>query len=273
MRAGAPAITGSGYEPMMILRCATMMLLVFGWGLGATATEPPPLLDVADRELMITSKEGVEVKALLSTIDERTDRPLVVLLHAMGRDRDGLAPLAMRLAAEGFPALAVDMRGHGSSRHAGPMKLYSFKVVPPTDLHYVVDDLKLLIAEVESQGLARTDRLVLAGVGQGALVAAEAASRDPAVGALVIIDPPHDYAGFELSRDLSYLGERPALMICSAMPSSEERALLLSEYGHGERSIHRLETYDTHDRLLAPETGAVEEITRWLSQNFPSSAR
>src|SRR4051812_14139210 len=49
--------------------------------------------------------------------------PELLLLHAGGEDRTVWAPVARRLAAQGFRSVAYDLRGHGESSAAGANRL------------------------------------------------------------------------------------------------------------------------------------------------------
>ncbi len=250
---------------------AALLLAIF---LPATAVadEGEVLSSTSEQDISVQAKDGVILNALLVRGKETT-RPLVVLLHALGRDRDGLLPLADGLASAGFSALAVDLRGHGSSALTTDQMIFSFKTVKPSKLHLAVSDLELMLAQLARESGVDTSQVILAGVGQGALVAAEFAARKPSVKALVVIDPPQDYAGFRIERDLGYLGARPACFVCSAMESSRERALTLAAYGLGEREIYQMDRYDTHDRLLGHGSDAIGEIVTWLVSHFDQRTR
>ncbi len=236
--------------------------------LALRAQESGNAAQIREDEIIVDSAEGIHLHALLIRPTVATGKPTAVLLHALGRDRDALLPLADALVAAGYPALAIDLRGHGSSSRVGKFQRYSFKVAPPTDLHKAVDDLQRVINKAHEATRLDIAQLIIVGVGQGALVAAEASARKPAFKAMVIVDPPHNYAGFHLEQELGYFGGRPVLFICSAMASSYDRALVLRDFGYGEREIRRLESYDTQDHLLAAGTNGIEEITTWLEGHF-----
>ncbi|MGV9711538.1 alpha/beta fold hydrolase [Gordonia sp. NPDC003424] len=63
---------------------------------------------------MTTTVTRLHVVAHPSRREIRSDRP-VVLLHGIGGSAQSCAPLAERLAAQGFPAWSVDAPGYGQS--------------------------------------------------------------------------------------------------------------------------------------------------------------
>lgn len=75
----------------------------------AVAPVPPPAEPVRLR-----ARDGV---ALAGTYwpGRRPDAPAVLLLHGVGASRNQTAPMAEALAAQGYAALAIDLRGHGAS--------------------------------------------------------------------------------------------------------------------------------------------------------------
>lgn len=103
-----------------------------------------------------------------------SDELPVVLLHGLGEDAADWDGFAARLAERGRQAIAVDLRGHGTSSHPGE---YSFELM--------ADDVLAFLA---SLGLARID---LVGHSMGGMVAQLVAVRSPAlVRRLAIEDAP-----------------------------------------------------------------------------------
>jgi pimeloyl-ACP methyl ester carboxylesterase len=98
----------------------------------------------------------------------------VVLLHGLGEDAAGWDRFAAELADRGRQAIAVDLRGHGTSSHPGE---YSFELMAGD-----------VLAFLASLGLTRID---LVGHSMGGMVAQLVAVRSPdLVRRLVIEDAP-----------------------------------------------------------------------------------
>ena len=75
----------------------------------AVAPVPPPA-----RNVTLTARDGIVVAGTYWP-GRRRDAPAVLLLHGVGASRDQTAPMAKALVAQGYAALAIDLRGHGAS--------------------------------------------------------------------------------------------------------------------------------------------------------------
>jgi pimeloyl-ACP methyl ester carboxylesterase len=136
---------------------------------------------------------GADGGALVATLyaphaGEGEGRPPVLLLHGGGQTRHAFAGTARRLAAEGFPAAALDQRGHGDS--AWPEEgAYAFPDFG--------DDAAAVAREMEEEFGRRP---VVVGASLGGLAALLALHKDPAAfSGLVLVDvtPRMDPAGVD----------------------------------------------------------------------------
>ncbi len=121
--------------------------------------------------------------------------PPVLLLHGGGQTRHSWGGTAAALAADGWYALALDLRGHGESEWAKDGD-YSFDGFV-ADLHQVL------------AGLAGRPVLVGASLGGITSLLAEGESREPVAQALVLVDvvPSLDREG--VGRILAFMSDRP----------------------------------------------------------------
>ncbi len=117
--------------------------------------------------------------------------PTFVLMHGLASNARLWDGVAARLVERGFPALTVDLRGHGrSSKPDGPY-----------DVPTVADDIAALIAVM---GLTRP---VVAGQSWGGNVAIELGARHPAIArGIVCVDggwfePSRTFPSWEACRD------------------------------------------------------------------------
>lgn len=244
-------------------------------GLALWASAGPARAETPTREesISVESADHVRLEGVLLLPDpppaaERPPKgwPLAVLIHSVNRSRDSLLALADSLAAQGFACLRMDLRGHGTSvRYKGSSALYSFMVRPPKELRLAVDDQQLELDALRNRRDLDLDRVALVGVGQGALIAAEAAARTPSVRALVLVDTLRPTSGFEPDRDLGLFGSRPALIVASAYPQSRAIAEQLAGFGEGERRLLESDAFETVDRLLPEGAPALAEIGQWLA--------
>lgn len=99
---------------------ALLLVAVLGgsWSYGSMAAAghasrvdpaPPPAQPVR-----IAARDGVAIAGTYWP-GRRGDAPAVLLLHGVGASRNQTAPMAEALAAKGYAALAIDLRGHGAS--------------------------------------------------------------------------------------------------------------------------------------------------------------
>lgn len=242
------------------------------WAEQTTLPVPAPtstLPATVDEEVEVELKDGLIVHGLLVLpAEQKSALPVVLLLHALGKDRDGMVDLADALAGAGMAALAIDLRGHGASQMTSSMEVFSYAVARGAKLRQLVDDQRQVLAHLSGHPRLNLGRLGLVGIAEGGQVASALAGRLPEVKGLVIVDPVAPAPGFHPDRDLGSYGQRPALIICSAVPRSKVQADVLVNYGTGERQVFCTDTYESGDDLIMPPSPAVEEIAQWLADKL-----
>ena len=99
---------------------ATLLLVVLAgsWALASKiaaghASSVTPAAAPAE-PVRLTARDGIIIAGTYWP-GRRPDAPAVLLLHGVGASRDQTAPMAEALAAQGYAALAIDLRGHGES--------------------------------------------------------------------------------------------------------------------------------------------------------------
>ena len=117
----------------------------------------------------IVSQDGLALRCTT-----RGEGPGVVLLHAGGETRGVWRPVARRLSAGGYRAVAVDQRGHGETRGEVPdrLEIYAQDVralLRVLDTQVVVvgaslGGIALLLAMTDSQTASRVRAVVLVDV-------------------------------------------------------------------------------------------------------------
>lgn len=253
-----------------------LVLVLLAWVVAtsvARAADPADLIvppDVSESDFDFTTADGVQIKGVLvlprqpAAANERL--PVAILIHPLVLDRDSVRELADELARRGIGSVAFDLRGHGRSRMTTRNEIYSFPLVPTSDLRKAIDDLRLIIARLRITAGVDAARLSIVGCGEGALIASEVAARTPELVALALIDPSEPLAGFDAARDLTTLAGRPALLVCSGFPQSAERVRMLANFGRGERSVKCVETFAKSARLLTAGGPATLEVATWLGE-------
>lgn len=121
-------------------------------------------------------REGARIRAWV--LDPEVEpRGTVLVLHGIHDSKASQLPTARRLAAHGYRAVAVDMRGHGES--TGRFLTYGVEDS---------EDLSALVDRLEADGTL-AEPLGALGTSYGAATAIQLAGRDPRVRSVVAISP------------------------------------------------------------------------------------
>jgi non-heme chloroperoxidase len=120
------------------------------------------------------------------------DRPTVLLLHGGGQTRHSWAKTAERLAGAGWPAIALDLRGHGDSGWSDDYSLDAY-----------VSDILAIIDTLERPP-------VLVGASLGGMTALQLAGEHPGrVAAIVLVDVVVKTEPAGVKRILDFMGGSP----------------------------------------------------------------
>jgi alpha-beta hydrolase superfamily lysophospholipase len=164
------------------------------------ATAVPSL--AAGRPVTWTGPDGTALAGMLYEAGRQA--PGVVLVHMLGRSKDEWAGIASRLQEAGVTALAMDLRGHGSSSGSGatfaPMS----------------GDVRAAADWLAARGNVRQGAVAIVGASLGATLAALAAADAPSVRAVALISPSLDYRGLRLDASvMKKLGRRAVWLVAS----------------------------------------------------------
>lgn len=122
----------------------------------------------------------VDARAVLAQKEQslRARRPAVVLLHDHGRTRQQMLPLVEPLHQAGFVVLAISLRGRGGGDAAGTT--YGIREA---------NDVKAAVELLRRRPYIDGTKIALVGIGSGANAALIAANADPAIAAVVALNP------------------------------------------------------------------------------------
>ena len=173
--------------------------------------------------------------------------PGVLLIHGLSNSAWSWAPVARRLCAV-RRVVAMDLRGHGLSD-------------APTDGYDAASFAGDVLAVAEGSGLLATpaDRIVLAGHGFGAIVAAWAAVRigDRCAG-LVLVDGGWESleasSGMEVDEFLRGLDEPPEVMRSMAAFLADRAAFDPATWDADQERAARATVVETHAGKVVPST-------------------
>jgi pimeloyl-ACP methyl ester carboxylesterase len=177
-------------------------------------------------------------------------RPGVLAIHGLGQTAWIWAPVARRLGGPNGPIrfIAMDLRGHGLSDAPTEDDAY--------DLDVLADDV---LAVADGSGLLGGGRLVLAGHGFGAIVAATAAVRlGGACAGVVLVDGGWESletaTGMDPGEFLRGLDEPPEVMASPSAYLADRRGFDPTSWDDDQERAARATFVETHAGRVVPAT-------------------
>jgi alpha-beta hydrolase superfamily lysophospholipase len=218
-------------------------------------------LEARTQRVSFRTVDGVTIRA---TWHEPFFRPgpAVILVHMLGRSRRDWDGLASRLSGAGIGALALDLRGHGSSEWSGPTG-------DTRDHSTLVRDVEAARRFLSARGDVQLGRIGLAGASMGANLAALAAADDPTIVSLALLSPSLDYRGLRIEAAVRKYGSRPVLLVASDDDPYATRSVLdLQKAGGGIRELLTLTAAGHGTNMLgrAPELGPA--LVAWFQRTL-----
>ncbi len=178
--------------------------------------------------------------------------PAVLLLHMLGGRSADWLPLITPLQQAGYTALAMDLRGHGSTHGA-------------QDWELARQDVAVMLAALRAVDGVDAERVGVVGASIGANLALTGCAADTLCRTAVLLSPGLDYHGVTTEGPLAALGERPVLIVASSEDrESADSSRTLDGLAQGE---HQLILYDGAGhgtRMFGPQPGLVQTILDWL---------
>jgi alpha-beta hydrolase superfamily lysophospholipase len=209
----------------------------------------------AGRPVVLQSADGTPLTGVIFEAAMRP-APAVVLVHMLGRSKDEWLRFGERLQDEGVTALAIDLRGHGSSGGNG------------SELQAMVDDVRAAVQWLNARPTVRPAATAIVGASLGANLAALAAVDNSAVAAVALLSPSLDYRGVRLDPAvMKRLGDRPVWLAASVEDPYALRTLkeLVVDGGNREQHLARTRAHGTH-LLNDPDTPRA--LLDWLKRRL-----
>jgi pimeloyl-ACP methyl ester carboxylesterase len=238
-----------------------------------------PLADIAvpepDRSLepagyLVTDDDGERLQFLDWDVPAgRPDRPGVLLIHGLAQTAWSWAPVARRIGGPTGPArvVAMDLRGHGLSD------------APTEDDAYALDALAAgVVAVAEGSGLlvATDDRIVVAGHGFGASVAAHAAiALGGRCAGVVLVDGGWESletaTGLDAEEFLRGIAEPPEVMRSMTAFLEDRQGFDPATWDADQERAARATVVETHAGRVVPATRphALEACVRAMFGDDP----
>lgn len=179
----------------------------------ATAAPATTTSSEASEEIRIETQDGLMLGADFYEAKRTKERaPAVLIVHAPGRDRSSVAPLAETLSKKGFAVLALDLRGHGASA-AGQAWEELDRAAQERMWTFTQRDLDAAAVYLRGRRDIHTTNLSVVGVGASCALALRHASEDENSRAVVLLDPTDDQLGFNLADEVRRCGGLPTMVV------------------------------------------------------------
>ncbi|MBI3961672.1 MAG: alpha/beta fold hydrolase [Deinococcus sp.] len=140
--------------------------------------------------------------------------PALVLLHQLGGSRADLAEVGKALAHDGYPSLAIDLRGHGESTKFQGAEL-TWDNMSTGLRRWATQDVEAAVTFLREQTGVDPERIAIFGASLGANVAINYAAADPLIPTVILLSPGLEYQGIDTREAVAASGSRPILMVSS----------------------------------------------------------
>ncbi len=229
----------------------------------ATPASQAPADSAGSPEPQTLSIEGVEGLTIQGTFypgQGNGPRPAVLLLHMNGGNRDDWQAFAGQLAANGFAALAIDMRGHGET---GGRR----------DWDLAAEDLSRVWTTLTERADVDETEAAIVGASIGANMALVTAATEPAVKAVVLLSPGLDYFGVTTDDRISEFSPRPALIVASEEDGqAAQSSRTLNELAGDESTLIMYDGAGHGTAMFEARPELADAILDWLSQRISGGA-
>jgi dienelactone hydrolase len=201
--------------------------------------------------------------------------PAVLLVHDAGQDASQMTDMAIAWQKRGFAVLALDLRGHGSSRS----ELCNWKTSNPKqrDVLWAMAkrDLSAASAYLKGRREVHHSRIIAAGKGAAAGLVLAQGIDDPDLAGVVLISPPSGEDptyGFNLSKQLRDLEGLPTLIVCGREGS--KNCTVLATQAHEANDGYKYITVTPlrcEAKKLLQDRRLHGSLTTWTKKLFTSS--
>jgi pimeloyl-ACP methyl ester carboxylesterase len=219
------------------------------------APTPTPAATAAWLPMSILTADGLAMQAIYYSAPIRP-APGVLLLHMEGGDRTVWDDLVLRLQAEGYIALAVDLRGHGET--GGPV-----------DWTRAQSDINAALVQLGQFPGVAANQIVVVGASVTANLALHACADAPGCAGVIVFSPGLDVHGITAADAMARLGARPVLIIAGENDGNNPGdSIELSRLAQGEHDL-RIYGAGHGTDLLDTEPGVIDVMIAWLVTHVP----
>jgi dienelactone hydrolase len=197
--------------------------------------------------------------------------PGVILLHMRGRSKSSWGDFPEKLVAEGFAAVAIDLRGHGETLDPGGRGV-ELNDLKDSDYRLMLNDVAAAHQLLAGEEAADETRIALVGASIGANLAIMYAAGNKYARTAVALSPGLNYKSLEPKPYLEAYGERALYLIAAEGDKySHESCLELEQASKADPVSYRHFAGSEHGtNLLSAHEGLdMTIISGWLLNHLP----
>jgi alpha-beta hydrolase superfamily lysophospholipase len=203
----------------------------------------------------ITADDNIDLVASYYPGNEK----LVILMHAMNRNRHDWDSFAKRLDTMGFTVISFDLRGHGDSG----LNWMDFE---DADYRKMVGDVGAVADYVYTNNDVKIARAYVVGSSIGANLAVMYGVTDSKVRRVVMLSPGNNYHGLN-PLDALLKFSKPAMIVFSKRDNNAADAYGMKEIGKGERKMVAYDNSRAHgNEMFAEHPELTQDIIDFINE-------
>jgi alpha-beta hydrolase superfamily lysophospholipase len=184
---------------------------------------------------------------------------LVILMHAMNRDRHDWDSLAKRLDTMGFTVISFDLRGHGESG----LDWMDFN---DADYRKMVGDVGSVADYAYSNNDVKIERAYIVGSSIGANLAVMYGVTDQKVRRVVMLSPGNNYHGLN-PLDALYDFSKPVMIVFSKRDNCANDCYGMKKIGTGDRNLVAYDNSRAHgNEMFAEHPELTQDIIDFINE-------
>lgn len=208
-------------------------------------------------DVTLTTSDRIIISGTYYRLQEE-NKPGVILLHMLSKNRNDWEDFALTLQESGHPALAIDLRGHGESD-------LNWKEFEDSDFNNMVLDVKAAKDFLVEQGVSETNIIIIGG-SIGANVALNYAAGDEDIKGIVLLSPGLDYKGVMTEDAMANYAGRPVLIAASEEDTYSAQSSQKLYSLAGEKSEIKIYPAATHGTEIIMGQNAGPMIMDWIQE-------
>lgn len=203
------------YAKMTCVFLVLFIIIAAGAG-GAEKATPTPTPRLPEKVIIVT-QDGFTLKGEYVS-SASADKPVVVMLHQLGKTRSTWVRFRSELQKAGYGTLDYDARGHGESAIRNGERA-TYETFAPTgennDWNKMSDDLKQVIGVLKDKYKVETKRVIIIGASIGANVTLKFAAKNKDVKGIILLSPGLNYHDVMSEPPAEEWDGRPCFIACS----------------------------------------------------------